>query len=152
MDKPQIFILNWTGRQTSQTPAEARVPKENRNHSSKDLNIFFSKITDNAHETTHSLSRYSICADISAEIPGAMLSIMPLSDVEVYTTCIQQNWDIQALNVISSRCKWLAWCNKTLSRNQSEVEKMSLAKCQLYNHNEQFLSALSAAKPSLHQK
>lgn len=34
------------------------------------------------------------------------------------------------------------------SRNQFEVEKMSLAKCQLYNHHEKFPSALSAAEPS----
>lgn len=35
------------------------------------------------------------------------------------------------------------------SRNQFEVEKMSLAKCQLYNHYEKFPSALSAAELSI---
>lgn len=34
------------------------------------------------------------------------------------------------------------------SRNQFEVEKMPLAKCQLYNHDEKFPCALSAAEPS----
>lgn len=56
MDKPEILILNWTGMQPSQTPVEARAPKEKGNHSSEDLNFFFSKIIDNVHETTHSLS------------------------------------------------------------------------------------------------
>lgn len=99
MHNPEILTLNWPGMQPSQRPEEARVPKENGKDTSEDLNIFFSKIIDDVYETTNSLFIRqmlwdSICADISAVIQEAKLSAGPLSHLDVYAICIQQNWDI----------------------------------------------------------